>query len=194
MRTALRVVLLLALLAGTVGAEPKPAFPLRWPAAEGWRTETIPFPLEFAPELGYAGVEELRFSPGFRKPGDPQYFTYAFVWVIAGAERIDAARLEGDLKQYFHGLMTAVARERKLSAKDIAAAVSLSANDDRFTGTVQTFDAFFTEKPLTLEVEVHEVPCKLPGKRVLYFNASPSLHQEATRKSLAEVEGRLACR
>jgi hypothetical protein len=123
----------------------------------------------------------------------PQYFTYAFVWVIAGAERMDLTRLEGDLKQYFGGLMTAVARERKLSVKDVSATVSLRAHDGRIAGTVETFDAFFAEKPLVLEVEMHEIPCKLPGKRVLYFNASPNLHQEATRKALADVEQRLAC-
>lgn len=40
------------------------------PIPEGWRTETIPFPLEFAPELSYEGYEELRFSPGMFKAGD----------------------------------------------------------------------------------------------------------------------------
>ena len=34
------------------------------PTPEGWRTETIPFPLEFAPEIKYEGLEELRFALG----------------------------------------------------------------------------------------------------------------------------------
>src|SRR5262245_33462421 len=33
----------------------------QWPIPEGWQHETIPFPLEFAPDLPYQGVEELRF-------------------------------------------------------------------------------------------------------------------------------------
>jgi hypothetical protein len=39
-----------------------------WETPAGWRTETIPFPLEFAPSIAHAGVEELRFPPGFLDP------------------------------------------------------------------------------------------------------------------------------
>jgi len=45
-----------------VAAAGQPGF--RWPVAEGWRKETIPFPLEFARDLPFSGVEELRFAPG----------------------------------------------------------------------------------------------------------------------------------
>ena len=36
-----------------------------WPVPDGWRSETIPFPLEFAPSIPHRGVEEIRFAPGF---------------------------------------------------------------------------------------------------------------------------------
>src|SRR5688572_11575898 len=65
-----------------------------WPALPGWRSETIPFPLDFAPGLKHQGVEEIRFSPGFSKPGDQQFFSYAFIWLIPATESIDAANLK----------------------------------------------------------------------------------------------------
>jgi hypothetical protein len=66
-------------------AEPAaaPSVAPAWETPEGWRTETIPFPLEFAPALAYRGVEELRFPKAFLVPGDDWYFSYAFVWHVA---------------------------------------------------------------------------------------------------------------
>ena len=76
MLTPLLVALLLPIGALTEAAE----VPFHLPTPEGWRTETIPFPLEFAPELDYEGVEELRFAPGMFTEGAEDYWTYAFVW------------------------------------------------------------------------------------------------------------------
>src|SRR3954468_9210935 len=51
-----------------------PAF--EWPKPEGgWKTETIPFPLDFAPTIPLQGVEELRFAPGMFKPEAPGYWS-----------------------------------------------------------------------------------------------------------------------
>jgi hypothetical protein len=44
-----------------------------WPVPEGWKRETIPFPLDFAPGLSFRGVEELRFAPGFFDPAASSY-------------------------------------------------------------------------------------------------------------------------
>src|SRR5262249_653024 len=48
-----------------------PAAKLEWPLPEGWRSETIPFPLDFARDLPLEGVEELRFAPGMFKTDRP---------------------------------------------------------------------------------------------------------------------------
>jgi hypothetical protein len=61
-------------------APSKPDVPFVLPTPEGWRTETLHFPLEFAPQLPYQGLEELRFSPGMFKPGREDFWTYAFVF------------------------------------------------------------------------------------------------------------------
>src|SRR5262245_24178101 len=71
---AARLTALTALVAAACGAEvPDPPSPpavrsttgFDWPVPAGWKHETIPFPLGFAPGLPFHGVEELRFAPGF---------------------------------------------------------------------------------------------------------------------------------
>ncbi len=59
------MVVLLLISVGVVAAAEEVAVPSFFlPTPEGWQTETIPFPLEFAPEIKYEGLEELRFAPG----------------------------------------------------------------------------------------------------------------------------------
>ncbi|MBZ0233808.1 MAG: hypothetical protein K8M05_15880, partial [Deltaproteobacteria bacterium] len=84
--------------------ETPPSAPPTWVVPEGWRAETIPFPLEFAPSLPYRGVEELRFPKGFFEPEDDWYFSYAFVWYVLAPGPADAEALERDLVAYFRGL------------------------------------------------------------------------------------------
>src|SRR5688500_6206534 len=58
--------------------------PFAWSVSPGWRTETIPFPLPFAPELPHRGLVELRFSPGMFKADSEELWTYSFVWWLEG--------------------------------------------------------------------------------------------------------------
>jgi hypothetical protein len=74
------ILLLLCAVAAVPGtAQESVEVPFYLPTPEGWRTETIPFPLEFAPELDYEGLEELRFAPGMFKEGSADFWSYAFV-------------------------------------------------------------------------------------------------------------------
>ena len=71
-------------------ASPPPVF--TWPAPTGWRKETIPFPLDFAPSLPYRGVEEVRFAPHFFDAPAETYFTYSFAWILDDRAPISASR------------------------------------------------------------------------------------------------------
>jgi hypothetical protein len=124
-----------------------------WPVAEGWRKETIPFPLEFAPDLALSGVEEIRFAPGMFKPGEDGYWSYAFVWWLDGRPAL--ARF----KASFHALPP--------PPKKLGHAVQA------FAGTVDSYDAFATGKPIVLQLEVHVWDCAEAGRRVAMILASP---------------------
>src|SRR5262245_21994624 len=141
----------------------------QWPVPEGWRQEMIPFPLEFAPDLPYEGVEELRFSPGMFKPEQGGYWSYAFVWWLDGRPELDAAQLSSSLRRYFAGLCTSVAKEKGQTIDPARFSASLRAvpNSSRklghtvaaFSGSVDSYDPFATGKPIALNVEVWVWDC-----------------------------------
>ena len=126
-------------------AEPTTKATAPWELPAGYRSETIPFPLEFAPGLAHTGVEELRFAPGFFDPAQPGYWSYAFVWRTDDAAALDATALAGELTTYFRGLAHAV--DDKLATDDIAVTATPGA---RLALHVHMIDAFKTKQPVEL--------------------------------------------
>jgi len=160
-----------------------------WPVPDGWRSETIPFPLEFAPSIPHRGVEEIRFAPGFFDPAAAGYWTYAFAWVVTGAGALDAAALAEQLTTYFRGLTAAVASGKKglppLAVDRIQAQLGAD-----LRGSVTTFDAFGDGRAVDLEVTVTVQPCG-SGRAVL-FTAAPR-GRPPIRPSPAEVVRSFRC-
>lgn len=182
------------LLAATAIAATPPGF--TWPAPEGWKTETIPFPLEFAPELPYKGLEELRFPPGMFKPTD-EYFSYTFIWWLDGGEGLDAPSLNRALQHYFEGLARAVEKKPGFKPEDAKATVYLNniPNDPKhFKGTAKIYDAFATHGHVTLNIRVERKSCDTAKKQVLMFLMSPKPESHATWKKLESVAATFQCR
>ncbi len=174
----------------------------QWPRPQGWREETIPFPLEFAPDLPYQGVEELRFSPGMFKPDQGGYWSYAFVWWLDGRPALDAAELSSSLKRYFTGLCTAVAKDKghpidparfAASVHALAAARKQDHAVAAFAGTVDAYDAFVTGKPIVLNVEVWVWDCDRSGKRAALVLASPKSASAPVWSALRQRRDAFAC-
>ena len=183
---------------------PAPAAPaFEWPKPEGWKTETIPFPLDFAPEIKLQGVEELRFAPGMFKPEAPGYWSYAFAWWLDGEPALGQAELERSLLSYFQGLITEVSKEkgRKIDPGHFRVAVRPSSGApakeghtvQAFAGTAELYDAFATGKPLSLNLEVWVWDCPVAGKRVALVLASPRPTSEPIWKDLAQRRDELLC-
>lgn len=161
---ALAVVLLSGVVAGAEGSGEKPSF--TWPAPEGWKAETIPFPLDFAPDIHHAGAEELRFSPGFANPDAPDNWTYAFAWILKDDMTFTEATLAGELTAYFKGLSMAVGSKKfdfdpkHFAARFVARPAAADSKAREYTGTVETYDCFHTGKPITLYLTVRIVRCE----------------------------------
>ena len=139
----------LAAIALLACAAPKPAPVAGWPVPAGWRSEIIPFPLEFAPALAHRGKEEIRFPPGFFDPTAGDDWSYAFVWRLDDPAQLDAAALGAELTAYFRGLVAAVDSDHKIATPDLIVAHAEGAGP-RFQLTAHVFDAFKTAKPIDL--------------------------------------------
>lgn len=169
----MRALLLLLLLTTLAPAQEKLPFP--WPAPEGFKSETLPFPLSFAPAIPYRGVEEIRFAPGFGKPDQPDWFTYSFIWFVRSDEKIYWVR---DLHRYFYGLMQAVGKQ---NPPPYPTSVELHRVWDKegfdhgpaARATVKTWDAFYTKGPLELAIDIYRLQSPDPVMALYYFEVSP---------------------
>jgi hypothetical protein len=171
---------------------------------EGWKTETIPFPLQFAPDLPYRGVEEIRFGPSFFEPDAPFYFSYAFVWWLDGAPELSKEALERDLGRYFAGLCNAVGGKTysfdparfKATLAPMGGAPRLAAFGVKaFGGTLDTYDPFEKGKgrAITLHVEIAVGDCSEAGRRVVLVAASPKPRPDAVWQALDERVTSFSC-
>jgi hypothetical protein len=131
--------------ANAVAPSAAPAEP--WATPSGFRSETIPFPLEFAPGLAHQGVEELRFAPGFFDPAAPGYWSYTFVWRTDDPAVLDAGALAAELTLYFRGLIAAV--DATVPGTDTITVRAAPAGA-RVTLAAHVIDAFKTKQPLDL--------------------------------------------
>jgi hypothetical protein len=132
--------------------------PFVWTVPNGWRSETIPFPLEFAPQLKHRGLEELRFSPGMFKPDAPDFWSYGFVWWLEGEPAPQAEALEREFTLYFRGLSEA-AGKGKYSFDISRFKARLHKDGDSIVGQIDTYDAFKTGKPITLNARFRAQSC-----------------------------------
>ncbi len=155
--------------------------PPRWPVPPGWKSETLPFPLEFAPEIKHRGVEELRFMPGMFKPGEPGWWSYGFVWWVREREFQSHESLEGELQDYFRGLLTAVGKEKGRAIDPAKITVALHPLRMKevdgwrpMTGEASVVDAFNDGKPLELLLWVYQRDDPARQRRAVVVLASPA--------------------
>lgn len=185
MTTLNRTILMLMLAASMrcAMAAPSPVLPFTWALPDGFRHETLSFPLDFAPQIHHVGVEELRFTPGFQDSNAPDFFTYAFIWFISD-DKLGAGTLQRDLTAYFDGLLRAVAAEAHESAPPVKTRVQVEngrpgetafSQGPSFTAHVTTWDALFTKKPLNLTIRVYYLGSNMSGGRLYYFEVSPRI-------------------
>lgn len=149
------VLALISILAAPVDAKP---VPFVWEVPAGWRTETIPFPLPFAPALKHRGLEELRFSPGMFKPGAADFWSYGFVWWLEDEQAPTAAALEQELPVYFRGLSETVGKDKyKFDPKRFKA--HFRQEGDSIVGQIDGYDAFTSGEPIALNARFTPVRC-----------------------------------
>lgn len=191
--------ILLILLARSVAGEEGPEVPFSLPTPEGWRSETLPFPLSFAPELEYQGLEELRFAPGMFEPDSEGFWTYAFLWWLPLETRLDADGLAADLEVYFRGLTRSVAEERGFDPGEPEVSAELRETPDAgkrdrwLIGKVKTLDAFATREPIELSVSIRIWRCAAEERLVAFFELSPQPAYHQLWRTLRQIRKGFRC-
>ena len=167
---------------------------IEWPVPSGWNHESIPFPLGFAPQLPYRGVEELRFAPGWSKPNQPGYWSYAMVWWLTEKPVFDAATIEASLAAYFRGLSEAVGRGKyQIDTTLFRAELAGDIASRRLTGRIKSMDAFTTGLPITLHAVIESRDCVKAGRYAVTVMLSPRATTDAIWAELQSTAGALVC-
>ena len=159
-----------------INAQTKPVI-LKQPA--NWQLERFSLPPIFAPAIKYNGVEELRFSPGMFKKDTIGYFTYAFVIRLDNTENISQPEIKNYLLEYFKGLCSKTASDRKQNPVDTSA-INVSIERKKVAGKeivynilLNAFGVFADGAPVTLNMEAKVMNDIAAKKIYVLFIVSP---------------------
>jgi hypothetical protein len=139
------------------------------------------------------GEEELLFAPGMFKQGASDFFSYAFVLRYPKQADIPTSRVVTLLEQYYRGLMSAVAADKDFDMEAVKS-VQVSVTSERESALaieVQTFDAFVTGAPITLEMQIERQ--SVEGGTCLVAQVAPGSAAKEIWPKLAGAAKRLSC-
>ena len=144
---------------------------------DGWTTEHFSLPPEFAPQITFKGVEDIRFAPGWGDSKSDEHWTYSFLWWLEGSPKIDAAILQASLKPYYEGLVsrniTSVPANKIVPTDATVKKLTTAPGDGAtFNATVNMLD-YHTQQPMTLNCLIHVKECKDQEHTAIYFELSP---------------------
>ncbi len=156
-----------------------------------WRKELFTFPLGFAQEIPYTGLEDARFPVGWEHIESPNFWSYAFAWSIEDKKSVTEKELEMNLKLYFDGLMEITSNSNKTDVTTTTVGIHPEVNSNEvrmFSGKLTTFDRFFTKKKLTLNILVEHHYCHQNNKSIILFRFSPKAFDDAVWPTLKSVK------
>ena len=160
-----------------------------------WRKEPFIFPLRFARDIPYVGVEDARFPIGWEDVDSPNFWSYSFAWKVNSDGPISLKELENNLKKYFDGLMHVADRMKdnngELNIQETNVVLVEKGNTESHTsyvGKISTFDGFSAKEMMTLHVEVDNYFCNEKRESVIHFRFSPKEFGHEVWHHLKEVK------
>lgn len=165
---------------------------LKDPAA--WSFERFALPPSFAPNFPYKGAEELRFSPGMFNKDSTNYFTYAFAAQLDSTTAISQNNIRNYLLDYFRGLCSSTANDRKLVIDTTKITVSVERKKGApgtgiiYNASLNIFGVFADGAPLKLNMEVKVLMNAAAKKTYLIFIASPHEKTDDVWKELYKIQ------
>ncbi len=155
-----------------------------------WSFERFTLPPVFAPGFPYKGAEELRFSPGMFNKDSASYFTYCFVAQLDNTVTISQDDIRNYLLEYFKGLCSSTASDRKLSVDTSKITVAIekkkntAANEIIYDAVLHIFGVFTDGAPVKLNMEIEVQRDTAANKVYLVFIASPQEKKNEIWKEL----------
>ena len=166
---------------------------------KGWDVERFLIPIEFAPQIPYKGVEDIRFTPGWGNIKSDEYWTYAFLWYLDDTPKTNAKIVETNLKAYYTGLVGRNIVPRKIPADKLVTVkteikkVKTDKGDLKtFRGTIYMLD-YMEQKPITLNCIVHLKSCLGQNKTFIFNEISPKPYNDNIWQSLNQLWTDFSC-
>ena len=184
----------IALLNAQTSSEPRFVFDTGEPA---WVGERIELPPGFAPNLGWKGVEQIRFAPGMFQSEAKDFFSYVLVFLLEPGAKTSEAALKRELLTYYKGLSEAVMKGKNETVDTSTFSLSLTKtnaldsapakakNVTAYTAALKWIEPFATQKNQTLHLEIH---CwEHLGRPVVLSCVSPLERDQAFWSQLREI-------
>lgn len=158
-------------------------------APADWDEEQFPIPPGFAQEIDFEGMEDLRFSPGWRDSTSKEFWAYTFVWYVEYSGALTDSTIEHSLNLYYDGLMGTDSAGENRSALPSGTRSVFEKKGDVFFGEVHTFDRFFGNKPITLFIKVSAEQCEKLNTQMIRFDiAAADFEDEEAWRIFEEVK------
>ena len=168
-----------------------PPYTLMTPA--DWGDERFSLPPDFAPQISYSGVEEIRFAPGWGEIKSEEHWSYCFVWWLDGKPKIDAITLQSNLKEYYTGLVGRNIASRDIPSNKIFPTVAtikkiktISNDLETYNGTISMLD-YHSQEPMILNCVIHLKNIKATDHTAIYFEISPKPLSHVVWKKMDEI-------
>lgn len=146
---------------------------------KGWGYERFHLPPDFAGNIAYKGVEDLRFTPNWGNSKSDEYWTYAYLWYLDSKPIIKASILKNALFSYYSGLVNRNIKKRNIPEEKIVPMVIAVKKIRHHLGDLQTFTGeidmldYMDQKPIRLHCIVHAKYCEENDRFFLFFQLSP---------------------
>jgi|SRR5579863_1957411 len=165
-----------------------------------WNLEDYTFPLPWATDIAYQGIEDVLFAPDFANHAAPGYHALVWVWWLDGDQTIDSASLREALLRYFRGLTRERAASHGFSPDlnqvnvKVAASPAPRGVEPRrsplFTGQITTYNP--EGQLITLWLEADQPACG-SGHTAILFRLATKAQSEPIWADLRTVTESFRC-
>jgi hypothetical protein len=159
----------------------------------GWRTESFSLPPDFASQITYRGLEEVRFAPGWGDIESEEHWSYSFLWWLDGKPKVEPLILQSNLKAYYSGLVARNITSRNIPGDKIVPTIvsvkkiKTTSNDlETYNGTINMLD-YHAQEPIVLNCLIHVKDIENPNHTAIYFEISPQPFSHIVWEKMNEI-------